>query len=407
MPQPIGTSKVLAIKAQGAQGTLATSSGGSLLARRPSSALSLKKAKYTSNAIRASMQRAMGAHGMRSVEGNMSFDLVPGDPGTLAIIEATLRRDLAAVTALTGLSITVAAGAGGTYTLTRAAGDYTASGVRRGHVVRLTAGSFTAATLNANLLVVNVTTAVLTVFPVNGVALTAEGPITSATLTVPGKATYVPATGHTNRYFSIEEWYPEITASHRHLDCKFGMLDFDLPGSGIAGLSTSVMGRDRSTASAQYFTSPTAAATTAQDVSVNGVLIINGTKYVTVTDMKVSVNAGLSLGKETVGSNLYPDVFSGQIGVDGSFGSYFSDGTLRDLFENATEIDLACVVANGTAKNADCNSLYIPRLLIDTDDYADDTGPVYKTHSFSAGENTSTTGGKEATSFQYHDTAAP
>ena len=60
-------------------------------------------------------------------------------PGTYAdFMAAALRRDFAAVSALTGLSITIA-GSGPTYTVTRASGSWLTDGFKRGRVVRLTA----------------------------------------------------------------------------------------------------------------------------------------------------------------------------------------------------------------------------------------------------------------------------
>jgi hypothetical protein len=96
-----------------------------------------------------------------------------------------VRRAFAAVAAITGLSITIA-GSGPTYTVTRAAGSWLTDGVKVGQVGRLTAGSFNAANLNKNL-VICVTATVLTVMPVNGVALVAEGPIAAATWTPPAR----------------------------------------------------------------------------------------------------------------------------------------------------------------------------------------------------------------------------
>ncbi len=47
----------------------------------------------------------------------------------------------------------------------------------------------------------------------NGSALVAEGPITSATVAEVGKVSYAPLTGHTDKSFTVEEWYSDIAQS--------------------------------------------------------------------------------------------------------------------------------------------------------------------------------------------------
>jgi len=402
MPLPLGTSTQIAVARQAAQGTLASTGTGKLVARKSLNP-SLKKDTYTSASIRPSFQRAGVVHGVRKVEGSYSAELVPGAV-TSDILSTVLRRDFTAVTALTGLSITIASLGGGLYTLTRGSGDWLAAGgPRRGYNVRLTAGSFNVANSNKNLLVVAVTTTILTVLAVNGVALVAEGPIASATLSVPGKVTYIPTSGHTNNYWTVENYYPEIPTSHRHLDCKFGKVDLSIIGTGISEINFSLMGRDRTESGTQYFVAPTQPSAIDPLQGVNGILVINGAQIVTVTDLKLSIDGQQTMGKPTLGSNVYPDVFNGQLGIDGTFETYFDSVALRDLFKNATTIDLfAVVAANGTA-TAEFISIYLPRIILNSDDATDDAGPIYKTHSFAASENATITGGAEATSFQVQD----
>jgi hypothetical protein len=55
--------------------------------------------------------------------------------------------------------------------------------------------------------VLSVVALTLTVMPVNGVAMVAEGPIATSTVTATGKYTYVPASSHTADYYTFEHWY--------------------------------------------------------------------------------------------------------------------------------------------------------------------------------------------------------
>jgi hypothetical protein len=85
--------------------------------------------------------------------------------------------------------------------------------VKKGMVVRLSVGSLNAANISKNLLVISATATVLTVVPLNGVALVAEGPITGCTVSAPGKETHAPTTGHTNDYFSGRSGTPTSPAT--------------------------------------------------------------------------------------------------------------------------------------------------------------------------------------------------
>ncbi|HSI46017.1 MAG TPA: hypothetical protein VK950_07545 [Methylophilus sp.] len=79
----------------------------------------------------------------------------------------------------------------------RGIGSWVTDGVRPGMGVRLTAGTFASGNLNNNLVVLSLTATHLTVMTMNNSALTAEGPIAAATLSIPGKSTHVPASSHT------------------------------------------------------------------------------------------------------------------------------------------------------------------------------------------------------------------
>ena len=63
------------------------------------------------------------------------------------------------------------AGSGPTYTITRSTGSWLTDGIKKGQIGRITAGAVNAANLNKNLVVLSLTSTILTVMPLNGVAL--------------------------------------------------------------------------------------------------------------------------------------------------------------------------------------------------------------------------------------------
>jgi hypothetical protein len=179
-----GVNKVVRYKKEATWG-LAPGTGGGQILRRVKSDLDLEKETYESNEIRPTCRWATTATACaRSKAVSMASSR---RSRTRTSSPRRLRKAWVATAAITGASITIA-GAGPTYTVTRAAGSYLTDGVKIGDVIRLTAGAFNAANLNNNLGVVNLTATIATVVVLNGSALVAEGPIAAATVTIPASA---------------------------------------------------------------------------------------------------------------------------------------------------------------------------------------------------------------------------
>jgi hypothetical protein len=116
--------------------------------RRVSSDIDLSKDTYQSNEIRTDMQVADFRHGMWKIGGGVQGELSPGSYKDL--IQSGLRRDFAAVTAITGASITIAGRGSDVH---RHPGRWLVpdDGIKAGMVVRLSAGAFNAANISKNL----------------------------------------------------------------------------------------------------------------------------------------------------------------------------------------------------------------------------------------------------------------
>ena len=402
MPAASGVFKQLAYKAESTYGTAPAASGAQSL-RRVTSDISLTKDTYQSNEIRTDQQMQDMRHGVRRVAGTINGEL---SPGTYAdFMAAALRRDFAAVSAITGLSITIAGS--GPYTLTRSAGDFLSSGIKKGDIVRLTAGSFNAANLNKNLLVTAMTSTVLTVRVLNGSALVTEGPIASATVTLPGKKTFAPTSGHTNKSFSIEHWYGDLAQSEVYTGCQPSTLDFQLPASGLATLGIGIMGQGINTAASQYFTSPNAATTTGLLAAVNGILLVGGVPVASLTGLTLNVQSNRS-GDPVVGSNVIPTLFPGRILSSGQATAYFDSVTLRDAFLNESEFELIMALSADNTAAAAFLSLALPRCKANGHTLNDGEGGLVATIPFQA--LLPLTGGSgianELTTISVHDSAA-
>jgi hypothetical protein len=403
-----GTNKEIRFKRQASKGTVAGTSAGQKL-RRVTGGFELQKETYnTADEITSTRQMLSSRHGVKLVNGSLNGLLSPGTYSDM--VSALLRRDYAAVSAITSLSITIAGS--GPYTVTRASGDFLAGGIKVGMVVRLTAGTFNAANLNKNLLVTGVTATVITCVPLNGVALVAEGPIASATVAVPGKVTYVPSTGHTNVYYGIEEWYPDADAtgvSELSNDVKVGSASFSLPGSGNATIDLSFMGLSQTRATSVYFTSPTAETTTDVLVAASGALYVGGVAQAIITDLNMEVSANQTAADGVVGSTTRPDIFDGKVTVTGSFTAYFDSVTIANAFVNETETSILSALTAGTTAAADFKTIYLPRIKVNTDTVDDGEVGLKRTYNFEAIYNAA--GGAalatQQTTIQVQDSAAP
>ena len=381
-----GIYKQLVYKVESVYGTQPAAASAQLL-RRISSGLDLKKTTYQSNEIRPDFQVADFRHGIRTVDGSINGELSTKTYSDF--IAAALKKDFTATTAITGLSITIG-GVAGAWTITRAAGDFLTGGVKIGDVIRLSAGTFNAANLAKNILVTGVTATIITGLVVNGTVLVTEGPIAGSTVTVVGKKSIVPQTGHTDKSFSIEHWYPDVPTSECFTGCKVNKVTFGLPPSGMATCNVGFVGKDLVTSATQYYTSPTAVTSTGTMAAVNGVLRVAGATVANVTGLSIDISAAQS-GEPTVGSNTIAFQAPGRVVVAGSITATFDSTTLRDVFNAETEIGLFAVFTADNTAASDFIAFGLSRIKLGGAAKTDGEKTVTQTLPFTALLNT--TGG--------------
>jgi hypothetical protein len=375
-----GVAKQVKYKVESTWGTAASSSGSQLL-RRVSSDLGLKKAPYESQEIRSNYQRYDVRHGVRSIGGGVKGEMSPGTYKDF--FAAAVRKAWASVTAAASLSLTIA-GSGPTYTVTRGSGSWLSDGFKAGQVIRLSVGSLNAANISKNLWILSIGSATaMTVMPLNGVALVAEGPIATCTATVIGKTTYAPTTSHTDLSYTFEHYFSDLTLSEVFTGCKISKIDVGLPATGMSTFSMDLMGKDITTAGSEYFTSPTTETTTGLLAAVNGRLMVGGTQYATVTGVNYSIDGGMS-AEPAVGSNTYGDIAEGMIKVSGSFTALFESATLRDLFINETESTLGVVLSASESATADFFAVMFPRIKVMSADKDDGMKSIVQSFTFEA-----------------------
>ena len=334
-----GVSKKVAYKKETTWGTLAGAASGKYL-RRVTSNFNLNKETYESNEIRTDFQVADFRHGVRKAEGSLNGELSPGSYNDF--MQSVLARDFTAGVAVSSLTLTIAP-SGSLFTITRSAGSFITDGVQVGNIIRLSGAGLNIANQGNNALVVSMTATVLTVRVLSSTAMTSDTAVASCTVTVTGKVTYAPLTGHTNDSYTIEEWYSDIGQSEVYTGMKVGSMAMQLPSTGLVTCDFNFLGMDLAqTGTSQYFTSPTSAGTNGIFAAVNGAVVVNGVPVAVITSMDFTTERGLEAAN-VVGNNYASDVFTGRIRVTGNLSTYFQDATFRDYFKD--EVTATLVLA--------------------------------------------------------------
>lgn len=383
----------------GTIGTLAPNDATAKTVPYVSHSLNLSKSAIASEEIRPDYQMATMRHGNRSVGGDLQLQLQTGTYNEL--MASALRREFTGVTALTGLSVTAAVlGSGGTHT--RATGSWITDGLRVGMCVRFSGYTSTGVPNNArNYTIVALTATVMTVAEAT-VARTGD---TTVGLTVPGRVTWMPLTGHTQTSYSMEEWKPDVPRSHRHLGLRVNTMALGLPPNARATLAFGMLGRDSAVSATRYFTSAVVPAAAPMQVGHQGVLVVGGVAQGTVTALQINVTNSMEVGA-VVGSALTPDVFHGPMSVTGSFTVYEETGTLYDVFDQETEIGLIARVTDDPSAASGFIQICLPRIKLAGGSYSTSNQSRLQSFEFTA-LLSPTTGGNEATTMLLQDSSLP
>lgn len=385
MPIASGIAKQARFKREA---TFAVPPGATLaqLLRNVESGINLEKDTYQSAEKRSDYQISDYRHGVRKTSGTIKGELSPKTYSDF--MSAALRRDFTVVAPIAGASVTIASGSivnnVQQYTVTRAAGSFLTDGVKAGHVVRLSVGALNVANINKNLYVVSLTATVLTVIVLNSTAMVAEGPIATTTITVFGKQTFVPTSGHTDISYAIEHWFSDVPTSELYTGCKVSTLDIGLPSTGMATIDVGIMGAGGIvTNTSAYYTSPAAATTTGIMAAVNGVLYVGGVAVAICTGLSLKIDGGYS-GDPVVGANVMPAIFPGRVNITGQFTAYFDSATFRDAFLNETEIALSAVLTADNTATADFLAFTLPRIKLGSASRSDGEKGIIVTCDFQA-----------------------
>jgi hypothetical protein len=399
MPIARGTAKTISYKKETTFGVLAGATLAKQL-RRVTGSFNLTKETYESNEQRTDRQLADYRHGVRSADGSLNGELSPNSYNEF--MQAIIARDFTTGAVATGLTVTIAA-SGSLWTVTRTTGSWITDSVLVGKVIALTGGTLNVLTTGKNILVVAATALVLTVKVLNNTNLFTDTAVASVTATVRGKDTFIPASGHTDQSFTVEEWYSDITQSEVFTGLKVGSMNTQLPATGLATVDFSFQGKDLAqTGTSQYFTSPAAQGTNGIFAAVQGAVIVNGQPVALITSADFTVERALE-NAIAVGSNSAAEIFSGRIKAMGNLSVYFQDAVFRDYFKDETVVSLVFAITTSDAANADFVSYVLPKVKLGSFTKDDQELGLVASTSFQALLNDVTTAGLPATTLAIQD----
>lgn len=397
MPLQTGVGLDIAYRKETTYGVLPANDATAKKLRRQSFGLKLGKDSIRSNEIRKDRGRAPSRHAMRKVDGPIGGEL---SLGTYAdFIGSACMRLFAAVASLSALTNVTAAATAPQFV--RAAGSWITDGLRVGMTIRMTGWTTTATANNSkNFTIIALTATDMTVAE----TVVAKAAGDSVVVSIPGKVTYQPLTGHVDESYAFETWASNAAQSLRYLGNKVSSIDIGLPPNDKASINIAFMGQDRVKSTTQYFTAATAAGTAQMQTGLSGRIYVNGSPVVILTDLQIK----LSLDPETkgvVGSNITPDVFLGSLGVDGSFSVLWKDGVFDDYFDLETEVPIVIQLLDSSGTASDFMNITMPRVKLSGGDMPDTEKAIVQTFQFTTAVGTGASG-YEATTIQFQDSLA-
>lgn len=397
MPVQTGVGLKVAYKKETTFGVLPTNDATAKYLRRLSTSLALSKAQIASAEIRTDYQNADMRHGLRSVAGDLVGEMSLGSYADF--IASALRRNFAAVSSIGPLT-TITASATAPH-FVRSAGSWITDGLRVGMVFRMTGWTTTGVNNNGkNFTIIALTATDITV--AETVAAKAAGD--SVTVSIPGKVSYVPSTGHTNDSYAIEYWAPDAAQSHRFLGCKVNTVALALPPADRAQITVGFMGQDRAQAATQYFTAASAASSSPILTGLQGALFVAGTQVALVDNVALNITGNMQTAA-VVGSNKTPDVFAGRVVVGGQMSVLYQDGVFDGYFDNETAVSLILRLNADTAAAGEFMTLVLPKIKLAGGAYQDAEQAMRQQFDFTALKGDGS-GGFEATTLQVQDSLA-
>lgn len=376
-----GIKKQLIIKKQTALASAASGSGGQLLRRRTSTFTAMRDT-FEADEIITHQQSTGVTYGLKKTTGKIDGLLSPATYKML--FQSLLRSDFVATAAYAaGTDVTAAATSPH---FVDASGGFLTAGLKVGDVGRWTGFAGGSATNNnsRNFLITALTATNMTGVFLDGSAVVADAAGDSVTFTVVGKKSMPPLTGHTNDYYTIEEFYSDVVKSETFTDSQVTQADIGLPATGNATCSFDFKGLGRTLGVAQVLTTPTSETTTPIMTAVQGAVYVNGTVVGNCTGAQLSISGSFGDPEAVLGSNNATDNQRGKVKVSGQFTGLFDSTTIQAFFDAETPVSLILVVTDQDTATSSFVTFTMGRIKITGDAPDDGEKNIVRTYPFTA-----------------------
>lgn len=334
-------------------------SGGRVL-RRVSHTLNPRKNTYRSNEVRDDRQVADFRHGSRRVEGSISGDWSPAT--YFDFIEASHRDTKVASITDGNAEFTSVVSDNATSTFTFAGGNPVTEGYRVGDVIRFT-NLAAVANNGRNFTITGFSGTNNRVVAVSPAPVTDAVADTSFSVTRPGAATIIPASGHVSRRVLIEDYDASLDVSRVFTECRVAGYRLGL-SDGMSSFETMLMGRSMQVltgASAPFLTAPATVTTTASSAAPNGLIMVGGSVVGVVTGLEIALDLSPD-APSVIGQLFVPEIFLGTANVTGTVTALMDSEVLTNNFLNEDEISILCRADSGGGAAPDTMTVYLPRI---------------------------------------------
>lgn len=353
-----GIDALLVLAKQSAEGTKALAANGQIYPR-VTGTFDTDADKYSSAEIDRSQQQGDTRLGNFRTSGAINGEASCATYGPL--LAALLRRDFTAGVAATAQTTIAATTAG----LTRSAGSFLADGFDAGNVVRI-GGFTTTATANngRNFFVTSVTATTLNGQFLDGTVMAAKAAGDSVTITVVGKRTFTPLTGHTNDWFTAEIQETKIGVNRVFVDQQPSKMDLSVQPNGMTTMNFTFMGKQELPNSASpYFAAPTDAPANGKFSGTTALLSVNGIPSQICTGMSLSIDGQVKIDG-VIGTKYATAASRGKVMGSGQFTVFMADSAYLDYFKAETELSLAYAMADSNAALANVMAFAAGRIKI-------------------------------------------
>jgi hypothetical protein len=366
MPYQSQANGLVAFKPQVTKGTAVSGAGGFVLRTAGGPGGRLVKGVYESNEVRRDLMRIRGRHGLRQVSGSYTVEVSLDNCDSF--YEALFRGtwDILPPVALPSGGITsITTTSPGT--ITANAGSWLTAGFRVGDVITLT-GHSTVGNNGRNLRITALTALSMTVAALDGGTLTTDAVAdASVTITRPGQKLINPAAGASvNRYFTIEEYDGDLDLTEVFVDCVITSIKFTVAPGGLITSDIAFTGtglfNTLAAGSAPTFTAPTESVGLPLS-SVDAVIRYGASDFADLTSWDITIEIG-GVAPEVVGSVISPDVFTGQMAISMNFTTLRQDYSRMTEFLAETPVSCHIVMAENEAAPQDFLSLFVPNMTL-------------------------------------------